>query len=96
MTFVGQIVVDILNNILIYELLEVCGIYRYYYCCRRSDTPPPVAEWVRVATCFTEHRKSATQVDDDDVRQAARVLLPNCDCPVRPIRFVFSLYISHS
>ncbi len=45
---------------------------------------PPVAEWVRCALAFALHR-GAGAVDADDVSQAARVLLPGCDCPPRPV-----------
>jgi len=50
---------------------------------------PPVVEWVRISLALAEHRSAAsascsqTAVDDGDVMQAARVLLPGVDCPVR-------------
>ena len=43
-----------------------------------------MVEWARVATAFAEHRNS-THIDTDDVMQAARILLPGMDCPVRSL-----------
>ena len=43
---------------------------------------PPLIEWMRVTVIFCESRLSM-MIDQDDVYQAARILLPGADFPPR-------------
>lgn len=61
---------------------------------------PPLIEWLRVASAHAEYR-SGVLVDKDDIMQAARLLLPGVDCPIRPVCLEEELpskkiYVSHS
>lgn len=43
---------------------------------------PPLLEWVRVASAHAQYRHSII-IDQDDIMQSARLLLPGVDAPIR-------------
>lgn len=45
---------------------------------------PPLVEWLRVASAHAEYR-NGVMIDKDDIMQAARLLLPGVDCPMRSV-----------
>ncbi|KAF6198807.1 hypothetical protein GE061_006830, partial [Apolygus lucorum] len=62
--------------------LEHCGSVQELVYERAYVVLPPLLEWVRCASAHAAYRHSSV-VDNDDIMQAARLLLPGVDCPVR-------------
>jgi len=54
---------------------------------------PPLVEWLKASSLHTEHRANG-MVDDDDVRQAARLMLPFHDCGPRSLCSSVSVCLS--
>lgn len=71
-----------MKNMLFYLQLEHCGPVQELVYERAYVVLPPLVEWIRTTTAHTEYRH-ATVIDQDDVMQAARLLLPGVDCPIR-------------
>ncbi|XP_073997606.1 ankyrin repeat and BTB/POZ domain-containing protein 2 [Rhodnius prolixus] len=62
--------------------LEHCGSVQELVYERAYVVLPPLLEWVRTATAHAQYRHSQV-IDQDDVMQAARLLLPGVDAPIR-------------
>ncbi|KAL1122546.1 hypothetical protein AAG570_002876 [Ranatra chinensis] len=62
--------------------LEHCGSVQELVYERAYVVLPPLIEWVRTGAAHAHYRHSSV-VDQDDIMQAARLLLPGVDCPIR-------------
>ncbi|XP_014278294.1 ankyrin repeat and BTB/POZ domain-containing protein 2 [Halyomorpha halys] len=62
--------------------LEHCGSVQELVYERAYVVLPPLLEWVRVASAHAQYRHSVI-IDQDDIMQAARLLLPGVDAPIR-------------
>lgn len=60
------------------------GFIQELYYERAYAVLPPLVEWLRVASAHAEHRYSSV-IDNEDIIQAGRILLPGVDCPPRPV-----------
>lgn len=77
------------KHLFTYLQLEHCGPVQELVYERAYVVLPPLVEWIRTTTAHTEYRH-ATVIDQDDVMQAARLLLPGVDCPIRQPGYVLS------
>ena len=62
---------------------------------RPFKTQPPIIEWFRVADAFSKHR-FASFIDENDVLQTARLLLPGIDYPQRNQYEELTMTLDHS